>query len=46
MIVLFTLFQFRLMFHFKAQQRWLEAHPEMLPLLGFEQVPHRMTFSR
>jgi hypothetical protein len=46
MIVLFTLFQFRRIFHFKAQRRWLEAHPEMLPLLDFEQVPHRTTFSR
>jgi hypothetical protein len=35
----------RRIFHFKAQQRWLEAHPEMLPWLGFEQVPHRTTFS-
>jgi len=46
MIVLFTLFQFRRIFHFKAQQRWLKANPEMLPLLGFEQLPHRTTLSR
>ncbi len=46
MIVLFTIFQFRRIFHFKAQRRWLVAHPEMLPLLGFKRVPHRTTFSR
>lgn len=46
MIVLFTMFQFRRIFRFKAQQRWLMAHPEMLAMLGFEHVPHRTTFSR
>ena len=46
MIVLFTIFQFRRIFHFKAQCRWLVAHPEMLSLLGFKRVPHRTTFSR
>lgn len=46
MIVLFTIFQFRRVFHFKAQRRWLHAHPEMLSLLGFNRVPHRTTFSR
>ena len=43
MIVLFTIFQFRRVFHFKAQRRWLHAHPEMLSLLGFNRVPHRTT---
>jgi len=46
MIVLFTIFQHRRIFHFKAQRRWLVAHPEMLPLLGLSRVPHRTTFSR
>lgn len=46
MIVLFTLLQFRRIYHFKAQQRWLTANPEMMVLLGLEQVPHRTTFSR
>ena len=46
MIVLFTLCQFRRIFHFKTQRRWLAAHPEILPLLGWERVPHRTTFSR
>jgi hypothetical protein len=46
MIVLFVIFQFRRIFRFKAQARWLKAHPEMLPLLGFEQTPHRTTLSR
>lgn len=46
MIVLFTICQFRRIFHFKAQRRWLVAHPEMMTLLNFERVPHRTTFSR
>jgi hypothetical protein len=46
MIVLFTIFQFRRIFHFKAQQRWLMKHPEMFSVLGFEGIPHRTTFSR
>lgn len=46
MIVLFTMFQFRRSFRFKAQHRWLMAHPEMLAMLGFQQVPQRTTFSR
>lgn len=46
MIVLFTIFQFRRIFHFKAQKRWLQAQPDMLLLLGLERVPHRATFSR
>lgn len=46
MTALFTLFQFRRIYRFKAQWRWLTGHPEMLPLLGLERVPHRTTFSR
>ena len=45
MIVLFTIFQYRPVFHFKAQRCWLNSHPEMLSLLGFKRVPHRTTFS-
>jgi hypothetical protein len=46
MIVLFILFQFRRIWHFKAQHRWLEKHPEIVKWLGWEQVPHRTTLSR
>jgi hypothetical protein len=46
MIVLFTMFQFRRIVRFKAHHRWRMAHPEMLSMLGCEQVPHRTTFSR
>lgn len=46
MIALFTIFQFRRIFRFKAQHRWLVTHSEMLPLVGWEGVPHRTTFSR
>jgi hypothetical protein len=46
MIVLFMLMQFRRIFEFKAQHRWLKAHPEIRTLLKFETVPDRTTFSR
>jgi hypothetical protein len=45
-IVLFVMLQFRHIFKFKAQKRWLNEHPEMLHLLKWERVPHRTTFSR
>lgn len=45
-IVLFIMLQFRRVYDFKAQKRWLEGHPEMLPLLKWKRVPHRATFSR
>lgn len=46
MIVLFTLFQFRRLFEFSAQRKWLEHHPELMELLEFERIPHRTTLSR
>jgi hypothetical protein len=46
MIVLFTLFQFRRIYAFAAQRRWLAGHPEVLDLLGLEAVPCRTTLSR
>ncbi len=45
-IVLFVILQFRGIFKFKAQRRWLAEHPEMLKLLKWKTVPHRTTFSR
>jgi len=46
MIVLFTIFELRRIFKFKAQRRWLEDHPEMLQRLGWTSIPHRVTLSR
>jgi len=46
MIVLFTILQFRRIFKFKAQRRWLAEHGEMLALLGWATPPHRTTLSR
>lgn len=46
MIVLFVILQFRRIWRFKAQRRWLEEHPEMLAQLGWQQAPHRTTLSR
>lgn len=45
-IIFFLLMQFRRLYQFKAQHRWLSRHPEMLELLGWAQVPHRTTISR
>ena len=46
MIVFFTIMQFRRIFRFKAQRRWLEAHRTMWFLLGWDTLPHRTTLSR
>lgn len=46
MIVLFSILQFRRIFKFKAQQRWLARHPEIQAMMGLARVPHRTTFSR
>ena len=46
MLIFFMLVQFRRIYEFKAQHRWLEAHPEIRELLNFETVPHRTTLSR
>lgn len=44
-VVFFLLMQFRHIYKFKRQWRWLCAHPELLPLLEWETVPHRKTIS-
>lgn len=46
MIILFTLFQFRRIHAFAAQQRWVARHPKVSALLGLESVPCRTTLSR
>lgn len=46
MLIFFMLMQFRRSYEFKAQHRWLEAHPEIRDILNFETVPHRITLSR
>jgi hypothetical protein len=46
MLVFFAIMQFRRIFQFKAQHRWLERHEAMWPLLDWKQVPHRTTLSR
>jgi hypothetical protein len=45
-VVLFMTMQYRRIFAFKAQRRWLETHPEMVRLLQWPRVPHRTTLSR
>jgi hypothetical protein len=44
-IVFFVIMQYRRIYQFKTQRRWLAAHPEMLTLLGWDTVPHRKTIS-
>jgi len=46
MIIFFMLMQFRRTYEFKAQHRWLQAHPEIREVLNFKSVPHRTTLSR
>ena len=46
MVVLFVILQYRRIWRFKAQHRWLTQHPKLLKWLGWEDVPHRTTLSR
>jgi hypothetical protein len=46
MIVFFMWMQFKQLYEFKAQWRWLTQHPEALAVLKWCQVPHRTTLSR
>ena len=46
LIVFFMLMQFRGIYQFKAQRRWLENHPKELEIIGFGTIPHRSTLSR
>ncbi len=45
MIVFFVIMQWKRIFEFKDQQRWLEAHPDQRKDLGFDHMPHRTTLS-
>lgn len=46
MIVFFMMMQQRRIVKFKAMWRWLKAHAVERQMLGFEDVPHRITLSR
>ncbi len=46
LIVVFTILQLHRIFKFKAQWRWLEAHPALRAQLGLPATPHRTTLSR
>ena len=46
LIVFFTMMQFRRIYQFKSQRRWLEKHAQMRVMLGFTTIPHRTTLSR
>lgn len=45
-IIFFIMMQFRGIYGFKTQWRWLMNHPEVLPMLGWQQPPHRTTIAR
>ena len=42
-IIFFMLMQFRGIYAFKTQRRWLTHHPEVLAMLGWQHPPHRTT---
>ena len=46
LIVFFMLMQLHRIYHFKAQHRWLQLHPQACVECGFATVPHRTTLSR
>lgn len=46
MIVFFMWMQFKKIYKFKTQWRWLKKHPEALVVMNWERVPHRSTISR
>jgi len=46
LIVFFVVMQQRRIFHFKAQHRWLQHHPELRQYMGLPEVPNRTTLSR
>ena len=46
MIVFFVLMQYRRIHRFKTQRRWLEQHPEMVKVLRWSTIPHRITLAR
>lgn len=46
MIMFFMWMQFKKVYPFKTQWRWLKQHPEALRLLGWQSVPDRSTLSR
>ena len=46
MIVFFMWMQFKKVYKFKSQWRWLKQHPESLSILDWDTMPHRSTISR
>jgi hypothetical protein len=46
LLVFFVVMQQRRTFHFKAQHRWLQHHPDLRQHLGLPEVPNRTTLSR
>ena len=46
MIVFFMWMQFKKIYKFKTQWRWLKQHPDSLSVLGWESIPDRSTISR
>ncbi len=46
MIVFFMWMQFKKIYKFKTQWRWLKQHPDSLSVLDWESIPDRSTISR
>ena len=45
-IIFFIIMQYRRIYGFESQRRWLSLHPEMVRMLGWTRAPHRTTISR
>ena len=45
-VIFFMLTQYRRIYACKSQWRWLYKHPEVVEMLGWEQIPHCTTTGR
>ncbi len=45
-IIFFMFMQYRHIVAFQSQWRWLHKHPEVVEMLGWEQIPVRTTIAR
>ncbi len=45
-VIFFMLMQYRRIYASKSQWRWLHKHPEVVEMLGWEQIPHCTTIGR
>jgi len=46
LIMFFMWMQYKMIYQFKSQRKWLEHHQEEMGILKWETIPHRTTLSR